>query len=69
MPSGSSRHDERQLAVGLQPDQAVHHVRAGLLQLARPGDVRLLVEARLDLDQDEHLLAGLGGVDQRVDDR
>ena len=29
----------------------------------------LLVEARLDLDEGEHLLAGLGRVDQRLDDR
>ena len=42
---------------------------AGLLQLAGPLDVGLLVEARLDLDQDQYLLAGLGGVDQRVHDR
>jgi len=60
---------QRQLAVGLQPDQAVDHMAAGLLQLAGPLDVGLLVEARLDLDQDQHLLAGLGGVDQRVHDR
>ena len=60
---------QRQLAVGLQADQAVDDVAAGLLQLARPLDVGLLVEAGLDLDEDEDLLAGLGGVDQRVDDR
>ncbi len=60
---------QRQLAVRLQPDQAVDHVAAGLLQLAGPLDVGLLVEARLDLDQDQHLLAGLRRVDQRVDDR
>ena len=60
---------QRQLAVGLQADEAVDDVAAGLLQLARPLDVGLLVEAGLDLDEDEDLLAGLGGVDQRVDDR
>ena len=49
---------QRGLAVRLQPDQAVDHVAAGLL-----------VEARLDLDEHHHLLAGLGGVDERVDDR
>ena len=58
-----------QLAVRLQPDDAVDDVAAVLLQPARPGDVGLLVEAGLDLDQDEHLLAGLGRVDQGVDDR
>ena len=62
-------HDQRHLAVRLQPDQAVDHVHARLLQRARPGDVGLLVEPRLDLDQRDDLLAGLGRVDQRVDDR
>ena len=59
---------EGELAVGLQPDEAVDDVHAGLLELARPGDVRLLVEPRLDLDEREHLLAGLGRVDERLDD-
>ena len=45
------------LRVGLEPDQAVRDVGAGALQLASPDDVRLLVEARLDLDQDDDLLA------------
>jgi hypothetical protein len=44
-------------------------VGARALQLARPDDVRLLVEARLDLDQDHDLFATLGGTDQRLDDR
>ena len=52
--------------MGLQPDQAVDDVHAGLLELARPGDVRGLVEPGLDLDEGEHLLAGLGGVDERL---
>ena len=53
----------------LQPDLAVDHVAAGVLELARPADVGLLVEAGLDLDDHQHLLAGLGRVDQGVDDR
>ena len=61
--------DERGLGVGLEPDQAVDDVGAGALQLARPDDVRLLVEAGLDLDQDDDLLAALGGPDERLDDR
>ena len=55
--------------MGLQPDEPVDDVHAGLLELARPDDVGLLVEPRLDLDEREHLLARLGGVDQRLDDR
>ena len=61
--------DERGLAVRLEPDQAVDDVRAGPLQLARPDDVGLLVEAGLDLDEDDDLLAALGGPDERLDDR
>ena len=61
--------DHRELAVGLEPDDAVDDVAAGLLELACPADVGLLVEARLDLDDHQHLLAGLGGVDEGVDDR
>ena len=69
MPVGLVAHHHRQLAVGLQADQAVDHVAAGVLELAGPADVGLLVEAGLDLDDHQHLLAGLGGVDERVDDR
>ncbi len=58
-----------ELAVRLQAHDAVDHVHARLLQLARPGDVCLLVEPGLDLHQGQHLLAGLRGVDQRIDDR
>ena len=53
----------------LEADEAVDHVHARLLQCARPLDVGLFVEARLDLDERDDLLAGLGGVDERVDDR
>ena len=55
--------------MGLEPDDAVDDVDARLLELAGPGDVVDLVEARLDLDDGEHLLARLGGVDEGVDDR
>ena len=61
--------DERGLGVRLEPDQAVDDVGAGPLELARPDDVGLLVEARLDLDQHDDLLAALGGPDERLDDR
>ena len=58
-------HDEDALGVGLQRRQAVDDVHARLLQRAAPLDVRALVEARLDLDQADGLLAALGGADQR----
>ncbi|MDQ0775695.1 hypothetical protein QF026_004161 [Streptomyces aurantiacus] len=62
-------YDEGQLAVGLEADEAVDDVAARLLQLLGPLDVGLFVEAGLDLDQDQYLLAGFGGLDERVDDR
>ena len=60
--------DQGRLRVRLEPDQPVDDVRPGALELARPDDVGLLVEAGLDLDQDDDLLAALGGADQRLDD-
>ena len=59
----------RQLAVGLQPEQPVDDVAAGRSSSPGPGDVGLLVEPGLDLHQGQHLLAGLGRLDQGVDDR
>jgi hypothetical protein len=55
--------------VRLEPDQAVHHVHACAFQCARPLDVRLLVEPRLDLDERDDLFTGGCGVDERVDNR
>ena len=43
--------DFDELAVGLEADDAVDDVHAGAFELAGPGDVGVLVEARLDLDQ------------------
>src|SRR5206468_5402521 len=63
-PAALAAHHQRGLRVRLQADQAVHHVRARLLELARPDDVRLLVEAGLDLDQHYDLLALLGRADE-----
>ena len=42
---------------------------AGLLELARPDDVRGFVEARLHLHEGQHLLARFGRVDERLHDR
>ncbi len=66
---GLLAHDEQDLGVRLQPDEAVHDVHARLFEDAGPVDVRLLVEARLELDERDHLLALLGGLDQRRDER
>ena len=58
-------HHQRHLGVGLQLDEAEDHLHAGALEVARPADVGLLVEARLQLDQRGDRLAGLGRFDQR----
>ena len=62
-------HHHRELRVGLQLDEAVDDLRAGALEIARPADVGLLVEARLELDQRRHRLARFGRLDQRAHDR
>ena len=62
-------HDQAELGVRLELDEAVHHVHAGALQIARPLDVGGLVEAGLELDHGGHLLAVLGGADEGADDR
>ena len=53
--------DERKLGVGLQLDEAVNDLHAGALEVARPPDIGLLVEARLELDDGGDRLAGIGG--------
>ena len=65
---GLLAHDEQDLGVRLQPDEPVHDVRARLLEHAGPFDVRLLVEARLQLDERDHLLARFGRLHERRDD-
>ena len=58
----------RDLGVGLPVDEAVDHLDPGTLELARPEQVLLLVEAGLELDHRGDRLAGLGRGDQRGDD-
>ena len=62
-------HDEHALRVRLQRRVAVDDVDARLLERARPLDVRLLVEARLQLHEADRLLAALGRADERRDER
>ena len=61
---GLRAHHERDLAVRLEADHAVHDVHARLLEHLRELDVGLFVEARGKLDKRHHLLAGGGGLDQ-----
>ena len=61
--------DQGRLAVGLEADDPVDDVDAGLLEHPGLDDVVLLVEPGLELDQGRHLLAVLGGAGQGGDDR
>ena len=56
---------QRELRVRLQPEHAVDDLRAGALQPLGPVDVRLLVEARHQLDDDRDFLAAPRRLDQR----
>src|SRR5919109_2071852 len=62
-------HHQAGLTMGLVTHQAVHHVGAYFFQRSRPCDVGLLIEARLELDQNRNLLAGLRRLSERVGDR
>ena len=49
-------------------NDAGHHVRPGFLQPIREIDVRFLVEARLEFDDDSDFLAFAGSFDERLYD-
>ncbi len=68
-PPGLAARDDEQLGMRLQADDAVHDLRADRLEALGPVDVRLLVEARLQLDDRHHLLAAARAVDQQVHQR
>ena len=62
-------HHHRELGVGLELDEAIDDLRPRPLEIPRPADVGLFVEARLELDERGDRLAGLRGLDQGSDDR
>ncbi len=55
--------------VRLVADDAVHDVRAGLLQAVRQLDVGFLVEPRAQLDDHGYVLPRVRGRDECIDDR
>ena len=57
--------EQRELRVRLQAEHAVDDLRAGALEPLGPVDVRLLVEARHQLDDDGDFLAAARRLDQR----
>ena len=63
-----STHDQRHLGVGLESNNAIDDVNPDLLERLRPGDVRLFVATRFELDQSHDLLTALSRPDERSDD-
>jgi hypothetical protein len=59
-------HEE--LCVRLVAEHAVHDVGAGFLKLVGEFNIGLFIEARAQLDDDRHVLAGLRGVRQCAHD-
>ena len=62
-------HHHRQLGVRLQFDEAVNHLHAGAFEIARPSDVGLFVEPRLEFDERRDRLARLRRFGKRPHDR
>ncbi len=54
--------------MGLEFDEAEHHLHAGALQVAGPLDVGLLVKAGLELHQRHDGFARFGRLGERCDD-
>ena len=67
-PAAFLAHDVRELGVGLEAEHAVHHVRARALECARALEIVRLVEARLQLDEHDDLLAARGRALERLHD-
>src|SRR5216684_5027981 len=61
-------HDLDDLAVSLEPDHAVHNVDSELLEPGCEVNIGFLVEPRLELDHDGHLLSVARRVAQVADD-
>ena len=64
---GVAADEQRELAVGLEAEDAVVDADAGVLELARPADVGVLVEAGHELDDDGDVLA-LAGLGEGAED-
>ncbi len=55
--------------MGFELDESVDDLGARTFEIARPTDIGLLVEPRLEFDQRGHRLAGFGGLRKRAHDR
>src|SRR3712207_8944181 len=61
--------DEADFSVRLEADDTVGDMHAPRLEPSRPGDVRLLVEARLQLHEHGYLRLLVAGLRERLDYR
>ena len=66
---GIAPDDEQRFAVRFQSDHAVDDMGARFLESPRPLNIGRFIEARAQFHQRGDLLAGVGGVDQRLNDR
>src|SRR5690606_22894316 len=62
-------YDNAELGVRLKLDETINDVNAGLFEIARPPDVRRLIEPRLELDYGRDGLARLNRILERFDNR
>src|SRR5579862_7648890 len=62
-------YNKTDLGMGLEFDESIDHLYTSSLQIARPADVRFLVETRLELDERRDRFARLGRLDQCLYDR
>ena len=66
---GFVAHDQGGFGVRLQAHDAVDHVDADFLQFLRQGNIALLIEARFEFHDGDHLLAGFRRRDQGGNER
>ena len=59
--------EQGELAVGLEAEDAVEDLDAGVFEVARPADVGGFVEAGHEFNDDSHVLV-LRGIDERLED-
>src|SRR5947209_1016668 len=68
-PTALAAHYQRNLSVRLQLQEAVDHLDAGPFEIPGPADIRLLIEARLQLYERSDGLSRLGRFGELAHDR
>ena len=66
---GIAPNNEHRFAMRFQSDHAVNDVRARFLEPPSPLNVGRFIKARAQFHDRDHLFAGRGGVDQRLNNR